>query len=117
MRSILGAAVIVLAACASHPAANQTAGTPKPPQIDAGKVADMEKTGYTIKNKNGERIFCEKEFNTGSHLQTTTYCLTEAQWIRFHQGTDQALDELTRRSLNIPSQNPQARASAGATGP
>jgi len=112
MRMILGAAVSVLAACVSNPATNQTASTPKPPPVDAGRVADMEKTGYTIKNKNGERIFCEKEFNTGSHLQTTTYCLTEAQWIQFHQGTDKAMEDLTQRSLNIPSQ-PQAHPRPG----
>ena len=102
MRSFLGAAFIVLAACASHPAANQTAGTPKPPPVDAAKVADMEKTGYTIKTKNGEKVYCSKEFDTGSHLRTTTYCLTETQWIQFHQGSDKAMDDLTQRSLRAP---------------
>jgi hypothetical protein len=94
--------VVIVAACAGQPTANPVAGTPGPPRVEASKVANMQRSGYTVKNKNGEKLYCSKDFDTGSHLQSSTACLTEEQWMRVNQKSQSTLDAITTQTLSIP---------------
>ncbi|HUK01216.1 MAG TPA: hypothetical protein VLW26_02960 [Steroidobacteraceae bacterium] len=48
-------------------------------KVDATNVEDAEKAGYTVINKNGEKLYCQRNLATGSHIQKETRCLTEAE--------------------------------------
>lgn len=102
MRSLIGMLVVIVAACAGQPTANPVAGAPGPPRVEASKVADMQRAGYKIKNRNGQKLYCSKDLETGSHLQTTTACLTEEQWMRVNQKSQSTIDAITTQTLSIP---------------
>jgi hypothetical protein len=95
-----GVAIAILGACgcASHPHAAGAAGTPR--TLEASKVADLERSGFVITKKNGERLYCTKSVETGSHMSTTASCLTQAEWDRVHQNTQSAMDALTEHSVS-----------------
>lgn len=96
-------AILGVCGCASHPPAASAPGTPR--TLEASKVADLERSGYIItKKKNGERLYCAKSVETGSHMSTATSCLTQAEWDRVHQRTQDALDALARQSVTSSSQ-------------
>jgi hypothetical protein len=49
--------------------------------IDAKKLADAKKAGYSVVNTNGEKLYCKTEVPVGTHIHknTDTTCLTQAQ--------------------------------------
>jgi hypothetical protein len=49
--------------------------------LDAKKVADAKKAGYSLVNTNGEQLYCKTEVPIGTHIHknTDTTCLTQAQ--------------------------------------
>ena len=62
----------------------------------------MQKSGYTIKDKNGQKLYCSKEVQTGSHLDTTTACLTEEQWMRVSRDSQSRLQDITKQTATLP---------------
>jgi hypothetical protein len=91
MRVLLAAIVVALTACAEHPPADT--GTHRV-KVDASNIVEVQRAGYTIMNKNGERLYCSKDPKTGTHLQVTTTCLTEQEWQQVHDATRRTLQTL-----------------------
>jgi hypothetical protein len=82
MRSTVAVTVILLtAACASHPVDN----TPHQVKVTASNIVEVQKAGYIIKERNGEKLYCTREAKTGSHIEKTTTCLTEREWQQIHE--------------------------------
>src|SRR5262245_35043515 len=79
MRSLIACliTVVVLAGCATQPAESPVTRRVK---VDASNVVEAQAAGYRIVNKQGQTLYCRKEYLTGSRLKTTTSCLTAAQW-------------------------------------
>ena len=92
------ALVIAAAGCAGHPeqpasaagqpvavaapaAATATAKGPATRQVkvDASNVAEVQRAGYKVVNKDGEKLYCRTDPITGSRVQTHTQCLTEQE--------------------------------------
>jgi hypothetical protein len=90
------ALLVVVAGCAGHPeqaspAAGQSAAAPAAPAATAtgpatrqvpvtlANVAEVQRAGYKIVNKNGEKLYCRTDPITGSRVQTHTQCLTEQE--------------------------------------
>ena len=59
--------------------------------IDAKRIADAKRQGYTLVNTNGEALFCRSDFKTGSHVERNTTCLTAAELDTLHDSTRAAL--------------------------
>ena len=82
-----GAAGQPAAVAAPPPAAAATAGTAattKGPvtrqvKVDASNVAEVQRAGYKVVNKDGEKLYCRTDPITGSRVQTHTQCLTEQE--------------------------------------
>jgi hypothetical protein len=77
MRIVMILCVALIAGCASS--------TKAPPEtrevpIDASNIVPAQQAGYKIVNKDGQKLYCKKTLNTGSHLRTTTTCLSEKEW-------------------------------------
>jgi hypothetical protein len=49
--------------------------------LDAKKVADAKKAGYSLVNTNGEQLYCKTEVPVGTRIRknTDTTCLTQAE--------------------------------------
>ena len=94
MRSILGMLVVCVTACASQPADN----APRRVKVDASNIAEVEEAGYIIKNKDGKRLYCAKDLETGSHIRTMTICLTEHQWDQLHGDTQRAMQAISKQT-------------------
>jgi hypothetical protein len=91
------ALVIAAAGCAGHPeqpagaagqpvavAASAAAAAGKGPvtrqvKVDASNVAEVQRAGYKVVNKDGEKLYCRNDPITGSRVQTHTQCLTEQE--------------------------------------
>jgi hypothetical protein len=97
-RAVIGLATVLVSACASHPVDT----TPHKVKVDASNIVEVQKAGYIIQDKNGERLYCVKEQKTGSHIQTTTACLTEREWQRVHDASVQALQHVAVEVLPPP---------------
>ncbi len=97
--SIAVVSVLLVAACAGTPPADRSSAVKK---VEASQVADMQKFGYTIKDKNGQKLYCSKEVQTGSHLDTTTACLTEEQWMRASRDSQSRLQDITKQTATLP---------------
>lgn len=118
---LAGTLLVVLAGCAGTPSAKEsTAAAPAVAatqataaqqananntgetrvKLDASNIAEAQAAGYKIVTKNGERLYCRKDFTTGSHLSTKTTCLTEAERQKEYEAARTAMDEM--RQLNPP---------------
>ncbi|HEY2678029.1 MAG TPA: hypothetical protein VGI65_13750 [Steroidobacteraceae bacterium] len=64
--------------------------------LDAKRLADAKKAGYTVINSNGEPLFCSTEPHLGSHVQKDTICLTAKQWDDERVRTQQGLQNYMR---------------------
>jgi hypothetical protein len=94
MRPIILLASVIVSACAAHPP-SQADMTPHQEKVDASNIVEVQKAGYTIKNKNGEKLYCTSEGKTGSHIEKTTTCLTEAQWQRVHDTSQRSMQSIS----------------------
>jgi hypothetical protein len=89
-------AAAAVAGCAGHPqqpaatssqpvaAAAPAAATTKGPvtrqvPVDASNVAEVQRAGYKVVNKEGEKLYCRSDPITGSRVQMHTQCLTEQE--------------------------------------
>jgi hypothetical protein len=109
MRIILLVSALVMAGCAGQPAAAPPApryvtasGQPADPvhlstpedDVNARRLVDAKKRGYTLVNTNGESMYCRSDLKTGSRVQRDTVCLTESELDALHDQTRQALQNL-----------------------
>ena len=100
MRASFAAPVLLVAACAGTPPASHSTGARI---IEANEVAEMQRVGYTITDKNGQKLYCRKSLQTGSNIKSTTACLTEEQWLRINLANQHSLDEMTKQSTSLPN--------------
>ena len=81
---------IIVSACAGTPPANHNvsapAATPPVAKATPTNTADkgesllaLQRQGYTIVDKNGERYYCRDEKKTGSRLAHETVCMTQKE--------------------------------------
>jgi hypothetical protein len=83
----------MLSACAAKP--EQVA--PRQVKVDATNVVDVQKAGYTIQNKDGQKLYCRRDIVTGSHVQHKTTCLTEAEMIEMQNRTQAGMEAFQRQ--------------------
>ena len=72
------------ASTASQPVAAAAPATTKGPvtrqvPVDASNVAEVQRAGYKVVNKDGEKLYCRSDPITGSRVQMHTQCLTEQE--------------------------------------
>jgi hypothetical protein len=91
--TVVGAALVAgsLAGCASKPQ------PPQPPvtrqvQVTTANVEDVQKAGYKIVNKDGQKLYCRTDLITGSHVRTRTQCLTEQELHDQMEQTKESMD-------------------------
>jgi hypothetical protein len=89
------AAAAVLGGCATQ----STPPVTRQVKVEASNVEAVQKAGYKLVNKDGEKLYCRTDLITGSHVRTKTECLTEQQLYDQMQETKQSMD-------NISSHNP-----------
>ena len=73
---------------ATAPAAAATTKGPMTRQVpvDASNVAEVQRAGYKVVNKEGEKLYCRSDPITGSRVQMHTQCLTEQElYDQIHQ--------------------------------
>ena len=93
MRMSVMAAALVLAACASKPQEPQVARQVK---IDASNIVEVQKAGYKLVTKDGEKLYCRRDLNTGSHVRYTTSCLTEDEMVALVQASRVGVEQMRR---------------------
>jgi hypothetical protein len=72
-------------------ATGQAQATVAEGDIDAKKLADAKKQGYTLVNADGQQLFCRSDFKTGSRVQRNTTCLTAEELDIMHDQTKSAM--------------------------
>lgn len=93
MRFSIMLAVIALAGCA---------GTPKEPaadrqvKLDSSNIVEAQKAGYKIVDENGQKRYCKRDLNTGSHVRYTTTCLTEEEWQEMIDASRRSVEAMSR---------------------
>jgi hypothetical protein len=104
MKTMFLCIATILSACASQPATQQAqsarsvATKPQPgPNVDGDKLLAMKRQGYTIKDENGEVVFCRREIKTGSRLQSEVVCMTEKQIDNLREETQRRLGDAMRQ--------------------
>ena len=90
------AVAALLSGCATKPAAPPA--THQVP-VTTANVEAVQKAGYKVVNKDGEKVYCRTDLITGSHVRTKTTCLTEQELYDQMQGMKQSMD-------GIASHNP-----------
>jgi hypothetical protein len=103
---------LVIAGCAGQPA-NPPASAPatryvtatgdaqktmSEGDIDAKRLAEAKKQGYSLVNTNGEILYCRNDLKTGSHIERNTVCLTQTELDDLHNQTRQALQNNIRQN-------------------
>ena len=61
-------------------------------------LADLQVAGYTIQKRNGEKLYCRKDAETGSRVKANTFCLTREQLLEIQANTKKMMRDITRDS-------------------
>jgi len=105
MRMILLVCACILAACAGQPStgpkttvvkASQQAPLKADGTVDTQTLVNARKMGYTVKNENGETLYCRTENKMGSHVEKETVCLTAQQIDELREQTQRSLGNIMR---------------------
>jgi len=67
----------LVSGCATKPAAAPP--VTRQVAVTTANVEDVQKAGYKIVNKDGQKLYCRTDLITGSHVRTRTQCLTEQE--------------------------------------
>ncbi len=73
-------------------------------RTDTEALLAAQAAGYKLKTKDGKQVLCKKEMVTGSRLATRTRCLTLAQMEAERNAVKDMLNDMSRRSVNIPEE-------------
>jgi len=93
MRLCLALFVAARAGCASQPAPAPAPVT-RQVKIDGSNVEDVQRAGYKIVNKNGEKLYCRTDPITGSRIQVHTSCLTERELVETNEATRESMNRI-----------------------
>ncbi len=108
MRTTILVSALIMGGCAGQPstteapptryvtASGQIQQTASEGDLDAKRIAEAKKRGYTLVNTNGEELYCRSDFKTGSHVERNTTCLTASELDALHDQTRQALQNNIR---------------------
>ena len=94
MRFLIPLAVIAVAACAGKPP--QEAPAERKVHVDSSNIVEVQKAGYKIVTKDGQKLYCKRDLNTGSHLRYTTSCLTEQEWTAMGDAARRGVETIRR---------------------
>src|SRR5581483_1594729 len=88
---------IVLGAAMAAGSLSGCATKPQPPvtrqvQVTTANVEDVQKAGYKVVNKDGQKLYCRTDLITGSHVRTRTQCLTQEELAAQMDQTRQSMD-------------------------
>jgi hypothetical protein len=64
--------------------------------LDATNIVPAQRAGYKIVNKDGQKLYCKRSLNTGSHLRYTTTCLTEKEWEELADDSKRSIQAMKR---------------------
>jgi hypothetical protein len=83
----------------SHPVATTQAAASNAPvtrqvPVDASNVAEVQRAGYKVVNKDGAKLYCRTDPITGSRVRTVTTCLTEQELYDQMHEMQQAMDQI-----------------------
>jgi hypothetical protein len=84
-----------------------TTQSPSPPPaahqvpVDAKNVVDVQRAGYKVVNRDGEKLYCRRELATGSHLNYQTTCLTEQQLTEQNGDAQQQMERIQQQSSQL----------------
>jgi hypothetical protein len=92
MRALPLLTAILVAGCASQPANQSTGQT-----TDAGRLALAKNLNLKLVDKDGQKLYCRSDYETGSHIQRDTTCFTAEQLDKLQQRTQRDWDQLTSR--------------------
>jgi hypothetical protein len=98
--SVCMVAAAAIAGCAGHPE-QPAAANPHQVAVDASNVADVQAAGYTIVNKNGEKLYCRKDPVTGSRVEFQTTCLTAQELYDRQHETQNAMSLITNQQTPV----------------
>lgn len=85
--AVAGAA---LAGCASAPPVERTV------PVTAENLPDVQRAGYTIVNRDGQKLYCRRERRTGSHARYETSCLTAEELDALKDATQRGVEAMRR---------------------
>jgi len=83
----------------SAPPATKTVAKEETKQVklDKSNMAEAQAAGYKIVDKNGTKLYCRKELETGSHVRYRTSCLTQEEWAELAQTSRDNVQGMARR--------------------
>ena len=92
MRALLLLTAILATGCANQPT-NQYAGQ----TTEAGRLALAKNLNLKLTDKDGQKLYCRSDYETGSHIQRDTTCFTAEQLDKLQERTQRDWDQLTSR--------------------
>ena len=95
---LLGIAAVLVVGCAGQ----KSASAPQPLTEDMTPVEKVDAAmanGYEIKNQNGQKLYCRKDLQTGSHARYVTKCLTQREWDEVSESSNEAIKDMTKRQM------------------
>lgn len=109
MAFVLSLTSLLVCACAGRPAASPPATTyvsttgqalgaapiRADGTVDAQKLAEAKKAGYSLINSHGQLLYCRTDVKVGTHIprNTDTVCLTAQEMDEIHEQTRHALEQ------------------------
>jgi hypothetical protein len=97
MRFWFPLAVIAIAGCAGN--APQEPPVERQVKVDSSNIVEVQKAGYKIVNKDGQKLYCKRDLNTGSHVRYTTSCLTEEEWTAMIDASRRGVETMRRQRI------------------
>jgi hypothetical protein len=94
MRLFYMLTVGVLAGCAGNAERAPTAERQVP--VDASNIVEVQKAGYKIVTKDGQKLYCRRDLKTGSQVRYTTSCLTKAEWTAMSDASRRGVEAMRR---------------------
>jgi hypothetical protein len=91
--------ILAAAGCASTESQSPPAARQVP--VDSKNVVDVQRAGYKLVNRDGEKLYCRRELETGSHLNYQTICLTEQQLTEQNGDAQQQMDRIQQQSSQL----------------
>jgi hypothetical protein len=90
--------LLSLAGCAAAP--TSPPATQQVP-VTGANVVDVQRAGYKVVNKDGEKLYCRRDLATGSHINYQTTCLTEQQLTESMNEQQQGLERVQQQSSQL----------------
>jgi hypothetical protein len=94
MRFSITLAALAIAGCAGN--ARQEPPVEREVKLDSSNIVEAQRAGYKLVDKDGQKLYCKRDLNTGSHVRHTTSCLTEAEWTAMAEASRRSVEAMTR---------------------